>query len=402
MALIDEKLLRISKKYLFSTIEKKRDELKALLQEDQLVDLGIGDISLPLAPSIVEGLKAGADEMGTHVIGYGPYEGYSFLREAIVNSEYSHVDVGIDEIFISEGINGDLCGMQELFSSSVSVGIIDPAYPVYLDINILAGREKIVRLPLTEENGYMPKPPNELLDIVFLTSPGNPTGIAQTRESLQEWVDWARKSKCVIFFDAAYASFIHSKDVPKTIYEIEGAKEVAIEFRSFSKSSGFTGVRLGYTVVPKNLLLRSLEGKEFSLNSLWMNRQSTKTNGISFPVQRAGLAAMSPQGKKECDDQVKTYLTGAQRIKASLTKLGYKVVGGIDAPYLWWKVPYGTSWEWFDKLIQECHLISIPGEGFGKSGEGYVRLSGFVTKETCDKALIHLGRLSTEGVLNEV
>ncbi len=399
MAMIDEKLLKISKKYLFSTIEKKRDELRKTLGENQLVDLGVGDISLPLAPSIVEGLKEGAHEMERSVIGYGPYEGYAFLREAIVQSEYSHVDVGLDEIFVSEGINGDLCGMQELFSPSARVGIIDPAYPVYLTLNILSGRETIVTLPLKEENGYMPKPPKEGLDLVFLTSPGNPIGIAQTRENLQEWVNLAKQYNAIIFFDAAYASFIQSKEVPKTIYEIEGARDVAIEFRSFSKSSGFTGVRLGYTVVPKNLFLKSAEGKDYSINALWMNRQSTKTNGISYPIQRAGLAALTPQGKAECMAQVKTYLAGAKKMKETLQNMGYTVVGGVDSPYLWWKVPYGSSWEWFDKLIEECHLISIPGEGFGKWGEGYVRLSGFVNPATCEKAILHLKRL---GVLSAV
>ncbi len=393
MALINENLLKISRKYLFPIIEEKRDLLKSRVSDDEFVDLGVGDISMPIAPSIVAGLKEAADEVGEKVIGYGPYQGYSFLREAIAKVEYNLVEISPDEIFVSEGINADICGMQELFSTNSKVGIMDPTYPVYLDLNIMAGREQIIKIPLTSENHFIPEPPNERLDFVYLTSPSNPTGVAMTRTDLKKWIDWAKEVECVIFFDAAYASFIQSADVPKTIYEIEGARDVAIEFRSFSKSAGFTGIRLGYCVVPKELEIKSTDGRNFNLNKLWLNRQSVKTNGVSYPIQKAGLAALSPKGISECNEQVFCYLKGAMKIRKSLEKMGFRCVGAINSPYIWWEVPGGDSWEWFDRLLNVCSIVSIPGEGFGSFGEGYIRLSGFVTPDEADRAVKNLERL---------
>lgn len=390
MTLIDENLLKISRKYLFPIIEEKRDSLRAQFPETQFVDLGVGDISQPLVPAVIEGIKQGATEMGHKPYGYGPYQGYEFLRETIADVEYGHVAIGANDIFISEGINSDLCGLQELCSRSARVGIIDPAYPVYYDLNLLAGRENIVRLPLTQENHFMPRPPEEPLDIVYLTSPGNPTGVAMTYDSLKEWVDWAKTHNALLFFDAAYAAFIRSENVPKTIYEVEGAEDVAIEMRSFSKSSGFTGLRLGYCVIPPQVRLFDEQGREHQMAKLWLNRQSTKTNGVSYPIQRAGEAALRGEGWHQCRAQVDAYLAGAKKIRHALEEMGFCCVGAEDSPYIWWQLPGHDSWKWFDRLLNECHIISIPGEGFGTVGEGYLRLSGFVAGELADLAVQYL------------
>lgn len=396
MALINENLLKISRKYIFPIIEERRDQLKSTLSKDELdqfVDLGVGDISFPISPTIVKGLKDAADEIGEEVIGYGPYQGYSFLRNAIVKNDYESLDISADEIFVSEGINSDVCGLQELFTENAKVGIVDPAYPVYYDISVLAGRDSITSLPLTEENGFMPDLPEEPLDLVFLTNPSNPTGVAMSKESLQRWVNWAKENECVIFYDAAYTTFIQEENLPQSIYEIDGAKDVAVEFKSFSKSSGFTGMRLGYCVIPNELKIKDRTGKAYSLATLWLNRQSTKTNGVSYPIQKAGLAALSASGIRECQLQVQSYLEGSRKILNQLIELGFDAYGGINSPYIWWKVPSGDSWEWFEKLIDECQILSVPGEAFGKSGEGYIRLSGFVSEQEAEKAVNNLSIL---------
>lgn len=393
MALINENLLKISRKYIFPIIEERRDKLKATLSKDEFVDLGVGDVSYPITKTIVEGLKDVADEIGTNVIGYGPYQGYAFLRNAIIESDYKELPISSDEIFVSEGINSDICGIQELFSIEAKVGIVDPAYPVYYDLNVMAGREHIVRLPLTADNGFMPEVPSEPLDIVYITNPSNPTGVAMTRESLEMWVKWAQKNKCIIFYDAAYAGFIEGDGLPRSIYEIKGADEVVVEFKSFSKSSGFTGVRLGYCVIPHKIAIFDKSGKEHKLNPLWMTRQSTKTNGASYPIQKAGLAALSKEGQEENKAVLKDYMKGTRMIVDALTSMGFTTYGGVDCPYIWWKVPSGDSWEWFEKLIEECHIISVPGEAFGVCGEGYVRLSGFVTEDEAQRAVRNLSRL---------
>ena len=392
MASLNENFLKISKKYLFSLIEARRDALKSLYPEEEFVDLGVGDVTLPLSSSIAEGLKKGAEEMTQKVYGYGPYEGYHFLREALKTTFFSHCPIRSEEIFISDGITSDLCGLQELFSNESKVAIIDPAYPLYETLSTLANRE-IIKLPLTAETHYMPEPPETAVDIIYLTSPGNPTGVALTRDCLKKWVAYAKKHDSILFFDAAYSGFIRSKDVPLSIYEIEGAQDVAIELSSFSKTFGFTGIRLGYCIIPKALSLKDALGKKHSLHSLWLSRQSSKTNGISFPVQKAGLAALSPKGLAESRAQIETYLSGAQKIKSYLTSLGYDVIGGMDSPYLWWKIPSKNSWEWFEYLIDTCRVISIPGAGFGQYGEGYIRLSGFVNDKKASQAIRLLSNL---------
>ena len=368
----------LKREYIFPIIERKLDELKAKTLPRPVINLGIGDVALPLAPSIISAVCSAMEEMGRSTKGYAPAEGYLFLREAIAQSEFAHVGLSPEEIFISDGANSDAANIQELFSLSCSVAITDPTYPVYRDTNVMAGRgDRILSLPCTKENGFIPQPPDEHCDLVYLCSPNNPTGVAMNRTDLKRWVDWAKKTGAVLLYDNAYEAFITSPDVPKTIFEIEGAKEVAVEFRSFSKSAGFTGLRCAYTVLPKG-----------PLHAMWTRRQSTKFNGVAYPVQRAAEAVYSPQGRKETQAQVASYMAQARTLREGLQAMGYECAGGVDAPYIWWKTPNGlTSWEFFDRLLTRCHLISIPGTGFGSHGEGYVRLSTFTTEEHAQEAL---------------
>lgn len=378
MVTLNSDFQKITKQYLFPLIDEKKAELLGREPDAQLINMGIGDISLPLAPSVVQGLENAAREMGERPFGYGPAEGYAFLRERIVEVEYGAYGIGAEEVFVSEGINSDLCAIEELFDRDQHVAVLDPTYPVYGDISVMAGRHNITKIPCIEEHGFLPQvPKGEKFDLIYLCSPNNPTGVAMTYDNLREWVEFARVNQSVIFFDAAYAGFITSKDVPKSIYEIEGAEEVAIEFRSFSKSAGFTGLRLGYCVVPKKI--------SKSLYDIWVLRQNTKTNGTSYPVQRAGLSALSEQGQKECAEQVRSYQRQGEVIKKSLEELGFTCLGGKDSPYIWWKIPSGNSWDFFDKLLNELKIVAIPGVGFGECGEGFIRLSSFVTEATVEK-----------------
>jgi LL-diaminopimelate aminotransferase len=381
---------KLKREYVFPIIEKKLAEAREKHPHLSVVNLGIGDIALPLVPSVAKAICDATQEMTTQsgMRGYGPSEGYSFLKEAICQKSYAGCNISPDEIFISEGTNGDSTNIQELFSSKCKIGIPDPTYPAYLDSAIIGGRlSKIVLLPCLEENGFCPLPPQEHLDVIYLCSPNNPTGVAMTRVQLKAWVDYAKRENAIILLDNAYEAFVTSVDVPRSIYEIEGAKEVAIEFRSFSKSSGFTGLRCAYTVVPKAIA----KGK---MNTLWLKRQSIKYNGVSYPIQRAAEASLSPQGLKETKLQVEQYLQQGKILSTGLTKLGFSCVGGHDAPYIWWKVPSGkTSWEFFDEILEKCHLISIPGRGFGHHGEGYIRLSTFTTNDQAQLALDRLDLL---------
>ncbi len=368
---------KLKREYVFPIIEKKLAEAREKHPHLSVVNLGIGDIALPLVPSVAQAIFDATQEMTTKpgMRGYGPSEGYSFLKEAICQVSYAGLSISPDEIFISEGTNGDSTNIQELFSSKCKIGIPDPTYPAYLDSAIIGGRlSKVVLLPCLEKNGFCPIPPEEHLDVIYLCSPNNPTGVAMTRVQLKAWIDYARKENAIILLDNAYEAFVTSADVPRSIYEIEGAKEVAIEFRSFSKSSGFTGLRCAYTVVPKAI-------ENGQMNKLWLKRQSIKYNGVSYPIQRAAEASLSPQGLKETKIQVEQYLQQGKILSTGLNKLGFSCVGGSDAPYIWWKVPSGkTSWEFFDEILEKCHLISIPGRGFGHHGEGYIRLSTFTTQ----------------------
>lgn len=380
------------REYIFPIIDAKLADLKSRDPSIEVLNFGVGDVCLPIAPMIREAIVQAVQEMGEagKMRGYGPSNGYLFLREAIATHAFSSVGIATDEIFVSEGAGGDTANIQELFIPSTTVGILDPTYPAYLDSVMMAGKTHIVLIPCTEENGFCPSPPDVHCDILYLCSPSNPTGIAFTREQLKAWVDYALKEEALILLDHAYEAFITSKDVPKTIYEIEGAKECAIEFRSFSKTAGFTGLRCGYTVLPKSVKAW-LGEKKVSLNALWDKRQSVKFNGASYPIQRGAEAVFTPQGQQQTKDQITTYLLAASRLKEGLAQLGYTCYGGIDSPYLWWKTPQKmSSWEFFDHLLEKYHLISIPGRGFGSQGEGYVRLSAFTSQDHVNLALERL------------
>jgi LL-diaminopimelate aminotransferase len=390
MAKINTNYLRLKREYIFPIIETKLAELKEKHPKADIVNMGVGDIALPLAPSIVKVICQAVEEMGQVETkrGYGPSEGYSFLKDAIAKYDYAGLGIEPDEVFISDGTNSDVANIQELFTINSVVGVPDPTYPVYLDVNIMAGRKaKVLVLPCTAKTGFVPLPPQAHCDFIYLCTPSNPTGVALTRAQLEKWVAYAKKENAILLCDNAYTAFVTSPDVPKSIYEIKGAHSVAIEFRSFSKTAGFTGLRCAYTVLPK--AVKALAGKKsIPLHTLWMKRQSVKSNGIAYPIQRGAEASLTKVGKKETEAQVKLYLKQAKLLKDGLTKLGFSCYGGIDAPYVWVKTPKDySSWEFFDLLLEHCHLICIPGSGFGKNGDGYVRFSAFTTEEKVKEAL---------------
>lgn len=390
MAKINPYFSEIKREYIFPVIEKKLAELKERLPSAKILNMGIGDVALPLAPKIVSAICEATQEMGRpeSIRGYGPAEGYLSLRQAIVANEYASLGISADEVFISDGTNSDTVNILDLFKVTRGIGISDPTYPVYFDTSVIAGLgKKVVFLPCTEENNFAPQPPQVSCDLIYLCSPSNPTGVAMTRKDLKKWVDYAQKEGAVILYDNAYAAFITSSDVPKSIYEIEGAKEVAIEFRSFSKTAGFTGLRCAYTILPKTVHAQKGR-KSFALHPLWMKRQNTKFNGVAYPIQKGAEAVFTEEGRRETQEQINSYLAQAKLLREGLKKLGYTCFGGVDSPFIWWKTPKGQgSWDFFNTLLEECHLISIPGRGFGPNGEGYVRLSAFTTQERAKEAL---------------
>lgn len=375
--------MNLASNYLFADIAKKVQAFKAENPEAEVISLGIGDVTQPLCPAVVEALHKAADEMGQSATfrGYGPERGYDFLRNAIVENDYRarSIDIDADEVFVSDGAKSDTGNFQELLSEDCVVAVTDPVYPVYVDSNIMAGR-RIVKLPCTAENGFVPAFPQEHVDVIYLCYPNNPTGTTLNKEQLKAWVDYALQHDALIFYDAAYEAFIQSKDVPHSIYEIPGAKECAVEFHSFSKTAGFTGVRCGYTIVPKTLPV--------PLNQLWSRRQCTKFNGTSYISQRAAEAIYTPEGKQQIRTTISYYMQNAKLMCETLTQMGFTVYGGTDAPYIWVKTPKGmTSWEFFDWMLHSAHVVCTPGAGFGPSGEGYVRLTAFGTHENTEKAL---------------
>lgn len=384
----------LKREYIFPIIETKLAELKEKFPQADIVNLGVGDISLPLAPALVEAICTAVREMGTPegIKGYGPSCGYPFLQEAIARHEFAHLGISPDEILISDGANSDTVGVQEIFCNSSVVGITDPTYPAYLDSCLLAGKT-ILSLPCREENGFFPEPPKEHCDLVYLCSPNNPTGIAMTRPQLKQWVDYALRENALLLVDNAYEAFINSPDVPRSIFEIEGAKECAIEFRSFSKTAGFTGLRCAYMILPKTVK-GFINGEKRSVHALWTKRQAIKFNGPSYPIQKGAEAVYSPEGRAQTQAQVGAYLEQAARLREGIKGLGHICYGGVDSPYIWWKTPVGmTSWEFFDRLLTQCHLIAIPGRGFGESGEGFIRLSGFSTPRITTLALERIQQL---------
>ena len=382
---------KLSGNYLFAEIGKRIAAYKAQHPDNKVISLGIGDVTRPLPPAVIEALHSAVDEMADPATfqGYPPAQGYEFLQKAILNHDYAvrGVSLTLDEIFISDGAKSDTANISDLFDVSNKVALCDPVYPVYFDTNVMAGRtgellpnqlwSNIVYMPCVKDNGFMPEIPSAPVDLIYLCFPNNPTGGMISAQKLKQWVDYALEHQAVILYDAAYEAFI-TGDFPHSIFEIEGAKRCAIEFRSFSKTAGFTGVRCSYTVVPKEL-----EFNGISVNSMWARRQSTKYNGTSYIIQKAAAATYSDQGRKQCRDTIAYYLNNAKIIREGLRKSGFEVFGGENAPYIWLKTPDNlTSWEFFDLLLNELEIVGTPGSGFGPSGEGYFRLTAFGTNET--------------------
>ena len=401
---INDNYLKLPGSYLFATIAKKVNEFTAQNPDKKIIRLGIGDVTQPIAPAIIDSLHKAVDEMGTPegFHGYAPDLGYEFLRSTIAENDYKSRGANIekDEIFVSDGAKCDCANIQEIFSIDNKIAVCDPVYPVYVDSNVMAGRtgtydaiterwSDVIYMPCTAENNFTPELPKETPDLIYLCFPNNPTGAMITKEQLQVWVDYANKVGAVILYDAAYEAYISDEHVPHTIYECEGARTCAIEFKSFSKNAGFTGVRLGYTVIPKDL-----KCGDVSLHSLWARRHGTKYNGAPYIIQRAGEAVYSPEGKEQLKAQVAYYMNNAKTIKEGLQSAGYTVSGGVNAPYVWLKTPDNmTSWEFFDCLLNKANVVGTPGSGFGPSGEGYFRLTGFGTYENTLEAIERIKKM---------
>lgn len=395
---INDNYLKLPGSYLFSTIGKKVNEFAGANPDKKIIRLGIGDVTQPLAPAIIKALHGAVDDMADAATfkGYGPELGYQFLRTVIADTDYKArgCDIGVDEIFISDGAKCDSGNIQEIFSIDNKIAVCDPVYPVYVDTNVMAGRtgtydklketwSNVIYMPCTAEHGFAPQLPTEEPDLIYLCFPNNPTGSAITKAQLQEWVDYANKVGAVIIYDAAYEAYISETDVPHTIYECEGARTCAIELRSFSKNAGFTGVRLGFTVIPKEL-----KAGDVSLHALWARRHGTKYNGAPYIVQRAGEAVYSEAGREQLKTQVAYYMNNAKYIYEGLKEAGYTVSGGVNAPYIWLKAPNGmTSWEFFDYLLENANVVGTPGSGFGPSGETYFRLTAFGSYENTVEAI---------------
>ena len=402
MAKVNENYLKLKAGYLFPEIGRRVSEFQAKNPEAKVIKMGIGDVTLPLVPSIVAAFEEGVKEMGQIETfkGYGPEQGYAFLREAIAKNDYQDLGINIDadEIFVSDGSKCDTGNILEIFGLDNKIMVQDPVYPVYVDTSVMGGRtgqalesgyfDKLIYQPCTAENNFIPELPNEKADIIFLCYPNNPTGTTATKAELKKWVDYAIENESIILFDAAYEGFITESDVPHSIYEIEGARKCAIEFRSFSKKAGFTGTRLGFTVIPNELVAKTADGEDVQIKGLWARRQSTKFNGASYPVQKAASAVYTVQGKKELQEVIDYYMENARIMRESLVAMGYEVFGGVNAPYVWIKSSDDMpSWDLFDKFLNEAHLVGTPGSGFGPSGEGYFRFSAFAMRENVIEAM---------------
>lgn len=401
MIKVNENYLRLGASYLFSNISRKVDEFKIANPDAQLIRLGIGDVTRPLPKACVEAMHKAVDEMGTqeYFRGYGPEQGYDFLLNSIIKNDFQekNLDIKAHEIFVSDGSKSDVGNIGDILSTDNIVAVTDPVYPVYVDTNVMAGRageligkkwDNIEYLICNAENNFIPSLPKRKVDIIYLCLPNNPTGTTLNREQLKMWVDYAIENGSLILFDAAYEAYITEEDVPHSIYEIEGAREVAIEFRSFSKTAGFTGLRCAYTVVPDTLVTYTSSGEMVSLNKLWNRRHTTKFNGVPYIVQRAAEACYSEGGHHEMVETIRYYQENARIIREGLVALGYDVYGGVNAPYIWVKAPNGlTSWEFFDILLNKLHIVSTPGVGFGPSGEGYLRLTAFGKRDDALEAI---------------
>jgi LL-diaminopimelate aminotransferase len=393
MTQINENFLKLQSGYLFPEIGRRKRAFQKANPDAQIISMGIGDVTQPLAPAVVEAMKRAVEEMG-HKETFRGYDdsgvGYEFLRQAIRKNDFNArgVDIQIDEIFVSDGGKCDTGNIQEIFAQDNVVAVSDPVYPVYVDTNVMAGRtggpagqgryERIVYMPCTVENGFVPDLPDKKVGLVYLCFPNNPTGAVATKQQLERWVNYARDNKSIILFDAAYEAFISDPQIPHSIYEIDGAKEVAIEFRSYSKTAGFTGVRCAFSVVPKQLKAYTRAGKPIDVNPLWARRHCTKFNGVSYVTQAGAAATYTDEGKKQVKATIAIYMNNAKLIRESLQLMGYTVYGGVNAPYVWLKTPDGlSSWQFFDRLLEKAHVLVTPGAGFGAAGEGFVRLSAF-------------------------
>ncbi len=404
MATVNENFLKLSQNYLFSDIAKKVSRYVAEHPEADIIRLGIGDVTRPLAPAVIEAMHKAVDEMACKETfrGYGPEQGYGFLQKAIIDNDLAPRGVTFDpdEIFISDGAKSDTGNIGDILAKDNVICVTDPIYPVYIDSNVMAGRageliggmwSDIVYLPCNDENNFVPELPAKHVDVVYLCYPNNPTGTVISRRELKKWVDYALANDVLIMYDAAYEAYIQDEDIPHSIYEIEGAKKCAIEFHSYSKTAGFTGVRCGYTIIPKELMAVSAGGEKVSLNHLWNRRQCTKFNGTSYITQRGAEAIYTEEGKKQIKETIAYYMENARIMREAFTELGMKFFGGKNAPYIWLKTPGNmTSWEFFDEMLHKINVVGTPGVGFGPSGEGFFRFTAFGSKEDCTEAMRRL------------
>ncbi len=410
MTLINENFLKLQAGYLFPEIGRRKRAFQEANPNAKIISMGIGDVTQPLAPAVIKAMKKAVDEMGRKETFRGYDDGgvgYEFLRKAVSENDFKArgADIDIDEIIVSDGAKCDTGNIQEIFGLDNIVAVSDPVYPVYVDTNVMAGRtgrpagqgkyEGIIYMPCTEENDFVPELPNEKVDLIYLCFPNNPTGAVATKQQLSKWVDYARQSKAIILFDAAYEEYISDPGIPHSIYEIEGAKETAIEFRSFSKTAGFTGVRCAFTVIPRQLVAYTKDGRAVEVNPIWKRRQCTKFNGVSYITQAGAAAVYTEEGKKQIKKTIDIYMNNARLIRETLNEIGYTIYGGINAPYLWLKTPKGVgSWEFFDLLLKKAHVVCTPGAGFGSAGEGYVRLTAFGQPESVKEALERIKAIS--------
>ncbi|MBQ7423527.1 MAG: LL-diaminopimelate aminotransferase [Prevotella sp.] len=401
MALVNEHFLKLPNNYLFADIAKKVNAFRVTHPKADVISLGIGDVTQPLCPAVTEAMHKAVDEMSTAegFHGYGPEQGYDFLREAILKHDFlpRGIHLDIDEIFINDGAKSDTGNIQELIRWDNSIGVTDPIYPVYIDSNVMIGRagvlengswSNVIYLPCTAENNFVPQLPNRRIDVIYLCYPNNPTGTVITKDELRKWVNYALKNDTLIFYDAAYQAYIQDDSIPHSIYEIRGARKCAIEFHSYSKTAGFTGVRCGYTIVPKDLTAATLDGKRIALNLLWNRRQSTKFNGTSYISQRAAEAIYTPEGKEQIRKTIGYYMENAAKMLSVFRSMGLECYGGENAPYIWMKTPSDSgSWQFFEQLLYSANVVCTPGVGFGPSGEGYVRFTAFGSHERTEEAL---------------
>lgn len=404
MAIVNDNFLKLAPSYLFSDIAKKVSAFKEANPDKKIIRLGIGDVTMPLAPAVIEAMHKAVDEMAKAETfrGYGPEQGYDFLRQAIVDNDFSPrgINIDIDEVFVNDGAKSDTGNIGDILAKDNIIGVTDPIYPVYIDSNVMAGRagecidglwSNIVYMPCNGENEFTPSLPDKKIDVVYLCYPNNPTGTVITRAQLKKWVDYALANDVLIMYDAAYEAYIQDESIPHSIYEIEGAKKVAIEFHSYSKTAGFTGTRCGYTVVPKEVTARVEGGERVGLNKIWLRRQCTKFNGTSYITQRAAEATYSPEGKKQIHETIAYYMQNATIMRKAFAEMGIKTYGGENAPYIWVKTPQGmTSWEFFDALLHEANVVGTPGVGFGPAGEGYFRFTAFGQTSDCIEAMIRI------------